>query len=257
MDDQKIEIAVIGRFQIGKSSLINCLLGRSAAKVGNGWKSETPTSVTYALPEDILLNDTPGFDDKEARDKDAEEAIKRAGCIVFVKDNNRSPDEVDLNWVHKIKCLRKFCPCLFVVNCVEGDRSRDRHWNPRSDFNIRFCEDIQKVFIAKNGFDMFVKIGGQCVLPVNACWAQYGLGLLEDEEKVEDVEDWLRHAGVRETDFKDEALEQSNFSILREFIESIRMELLTHFLYRKDQVVRSLVDSFCEECTKRLSRISK
>lgn len=255
MDDQKIEIAVIGRFQIGKSSLINCLLGRSAAKVGNGWKSETPTCVTYALPEDILLNDTPGFDDKETRDKDAEEAIKRADFVVFVKDNNRSPDEVDLNWVHK--CLRKFCPCLFVVNCVEGDRNRARHWNPRSDFNAQFCEDIQKEFITKNGFDMFVKIGGQCVLPVNACWAQYGLGVLEDEEKVEDVEDWLRHAGVRETDFKDEALEQSNFSILREFIESIRMELLTHFLYRKDQVVRCLVDSFCEEFTKRLSRKSK
>lgn len=257
MDDQKIEIAVIGRFQIGKSSLINCLLGRSAAKVGNGWKSETPSCVTYALPEDILLNDTPGFDDKEARDKDAEEAIKRADCIVFVKDNNRSPDEVDLNWVHKIKCLRKFCPCLFVVNCVEGDRNRDRHWNPRSDFNAQFCEDIQKEFITKNGFDMFVKIGGQCVLPVNACWAQYGLGLLEDAEKIENIEDWLRHVGVREGDFKDEALARSNFSILREFIESIRIELLANFLNRKDQVIRCLIDSFCEEFVKRLSWRSK
>ena len=254
MDDQKIEIAVIGRFQIGKSSLINCLLGRSAAKVGNGWKSETPTCVTYMLPEDILLNDTPGFDDKEARDKDAEEAIKRADCIVFVKDNNRSPDEVDLNWVHKIKCLRKFCPCLFVVNCVEGDRNRVRHWNPRSDFNAQFCEDIQKEFITKNGFDMFVKIGGQFVLSVNVCWALYGLGLLEDEEKVEDVEDWLRHAGVQEVDFKNEAFVRSNFNILRGFVESIRLELLTHFLQRKDQVIGRLADSFCVEFEKRLKR---
>ena len=45
------------------------------------------------------------------------------------------------------------------------------HWNPRSDFNAQFCEDIQNEFIAKNGFDMFVKVGGLSVLPVNACWA--------------------------------------------------------------------------------------
>ena len=247
MDDQKIEIVVIGRFQIGKSSLINCLLGRSAAKVGNGWKSETPTCVTYTLPEDILLNDTPGFDDKEERDKDAEEAIQRANCLVFVKDNNRSPDDVDLNWVHKIKALRTFCPCLFVVNCVEGDRNRARHWNPRSDFNAQFCENIQREFITKNGFDMFVKIGGRCVLPVNACWAQYGLGLLEDEEKIEDVEDWLRHVGIQEMDFKDESLARSNFAILREFIESIRIELLTDFLQRKDQIIRHLIERFSEK----------
>ena len=73
------------------------------------------------------------------------------------------------------------------------------------------------------------------------------MGLLEDEEKVEDVEDWLRHVGIQEMDFKDESLARSNFAILREFIESIRIELLTDFLQRKDQIIRHLIERFSEK----------
>lgn len=250
MADDKIVVAVVGRFQIGKSSLINCLLGRREAKVGNGWKSETPTCADYTLASDLVIIDTPGVDDNAARDKDAEDAIGRAHCILFVKDNLKAPGELEAQWVDAVRGLDK--PCVFVCNCMEGSQNQTQHWNPESDFNVSFCKNIQDVFLEKNGFDMFMQIGTSRVLTVNTCWAQYGLGLLNDEELTVDVERTMtKRFGSRTGDYRKEALELSNIGILRNFIGNIRMELLAHTFNRKDQILRCFTDRFCEEFAKR------
>ncbi len=250
ISDDKIIIAVVGEFQIGKSSLINCLLGRKEAKIGNGWKSETPLCADYEMADDIVIVDTPGVDDRSDRDEEAMSAIKRAHCVLVIKDNKDIPAELYDGWVRKARDEGK--PCVFVLNCVEGDRDRKRHWDPKSEFNAKFCNDIHGEFIGRNGFDMFMSIGGDAVLPVNACWAQYGLGILDDDDKSEDVETMLVKLGVDDKDFKQDAFERSNVKGLCDFIGNIRLELLTHYLRRKEQIIRRFTDRFCEEFAKRM-----
>lgn len=250
----RIVVAVVGTYQIGKSSLINCLLpstGRKA-KVGNGWKSETMQADEYVLPDDIVLVDTPGVDDNAGRDACTMDAIKRAHCVLFVCENSTAPGELYSNWAGQLKRGNK--PCLFVCNCREGNAGRRQRWNPQSEWNADFCrKSVSEAFIAKNGFDMFMTVGGRQVLPVNACWALYGKGELDDEEKNDDVETVLRREGVDGSQLREAAWARSNVPLLCEFIRNVRLEILSHSLTDRNRIVAGMADRFREELAMRLS----
>lgn len=241
LSDIPIVIAVVGEFQIGKSSLVNCLLGRSAAKIGNGWKSQTTTCVDYALSDDVVIVDTPGVNDTRDRDKDALAAIKRAHCVIFVKDNQKQAGQLDCATMGAIKKEAK--PCVFVCNCSSPQRS-----DPFGESNAEFCNDLTNEFIDRNGFsDVALPVAGKIVLPVNILWAQFALGLLEREEQVESVK---RRLYVSEN-FEMEAMRKSNFLPVRDFVANIRLNLLLDYLSRKDSIMRRLRDEFAEKLTLR------
>jgi len=251
MGDGRIVIAVVGHFQFGKSSLINCLLSGESRKapVGNGWKSETSETDQYDLPNGDVLLDTPGVNDTAERDTCAMEAIKQAHCVLFVGSNERDLSEVYSNLAWQIKEQNK--PCAFVLNCC---RKEGKYWDPRSEVNADVCKNgIGASFIGKNGFDMFMEIGGGLALPVNVCWAQYGLGELEDDELIDDVETKFRKEGVGDSQLRDVAWARSNVSALREFVLNVRLELLSHFLRNKDLVIQKMADAFCAEFAKRVT----
>ena len=80
--DEKICVAFVGRFQMGKSSCINGLLRSQMASVGNGWRSQTAECSEYPFADGVVLVDTPGFDDNPERDEMTEKAIRRADVSV-------------------------------------------------------------------------------------------------------------------------------------------------------------------------------
>ena len=163
--DEKIRIALVGRFQMGKSSCINGLLRQQKATVGDGFDSETAECSEYPFADGVVLVDTPGFDDPAGRDQLTEMAIRRADCVLFVVDNQRCPDDVYRDWRQKLKDWRK--PTVLLCNCFDGGVEE-----PLSSAGL--------VAFAK-GIEFLMPVRGELVLPINASWdAPRNLDVLRD-----------------------------------------------------------------------------
>ena len=157
--DEKIRVALVGRFQMGKSSCINGLLRSQMAPVGNKWRSQTAECSEYPFANGIILVDTPGFDDNPERDEMTEKAIRRADCVLFVVDNRHYPDEVCEDWMQKLRDGRK--PSVLVCNRFDNVVDEDG-----------LSDDELAAFVNRNGFDMFMPVNGKVVLSVNASWEE-------------------------------------------------------------------------------------
>ena len=107
-----LHIAVFGRVSVGKSALLNALLGRDEFEVGvlhgttqhgaiREWRSgpdarpEPPGTEVVAAPATVHLVDTPGINelDGEAREALAHEIASRADLVLFVVDGDMTAVE--------------------------------------------------------------------------------------------------------------------------------------------------------------------
>lgn len=87
IDDKRyVKIAVAGRMNHGKSSLLNSLIGDNIFKVQD--IRETTTNSRYELFEDVLLVDTPGLDANINDDAIANVAYESSNIILFVHNYN-------------------------------------------------------------------------------------------------------------------------------------------------------------------------
>lgn len=87
IDDKRyVKIAVAGRMNHGKSSLLNSLIGDNIFKVQD--IRETITNSRYELFEDVLLVDTPGLDANINDDAIANVAYESSNIILFVHNYN-------------------------------------------------------------------------------------------------------------------------------------------------------------------------
>ena len=87
IDDKRyVKIAVAGRMNHGKSSLLNSLIGDNIFKVQD--IRETTTNSRYELFEDVLLVDTPGLDANINDDTIANVAYESSNIILFIHNYN-------------------------------------------------------------------------------------------------------------------------------------------------------------------------
>lgn len=87
IDDKRyVKIAVAGRMNHGKSSLLNSLIGDNIFKVQD--IRETTANSRYELFEDVLLVDTPGLDANINDDTIANVAYESSNIILFVHNYN-------------------------------------------------------------------------------------------------------------------------------------------------------------------------
>ena len=87
IDDKRyVKIAVAGRMNHGKSSLLNSLIGDDIFNVQD--IRETTTNSRYELFEDVLLVDTPGLDANINDDAIANVAYESSNIILFVHNYN-------------------------------------------------------------------------------------------------------------------------------------------------------------------------
>jgi GTPase len=127
LEHGRIHIAVFGRVSVGKSALLNALLGRDAFDVG---VLHGTTRVRAEQPwqeggdEHLHLIDTPGIDelDGEARETLARQVAGRSDLVLFVIDGDLTATELD--------ALRLLAaqprPLLVVLNKVDRYRTRER-----------------------------------------------------------------------------------------------------------------------------------
>lgn len=131
----RLHIALFGKRNSGKSSLINALTGQDTALV-----SDTPGTTTDLVSKAMeiqgigpcLFIDTPGFDDEgelgEMRISRTLKAIEKTDIVLLLcgeGNNNPQPDLTDeeLHWIKQLK--EKNIPVILLLNKVDIRRNAE------------------------------------------------------------------------------------------------------------------------------------
>lgn len=163
LDDNVINIAVVGKPNAGKSSLVNRLLGYDRVIVSNvagTTRDAIDTEFVYDGQKYNLI-DTAGIRRKRSIDESVESysvmrslaAIRRADICLIVIDSNEELSEQDIRicgYVHE-----QGKPSVVIMNkwdIVEKDTHTINKYNARLDEQLKFMDYYDAIFVsAKTG----------------------------------------------------------------------------------------------------------
>ena len=162
-ESEAIRIAVVGKPNAGKSSLVNNLLGYDRTIVSNisgTTRDAIDTPFSYN-GKDYVLIDTAGIRKKKAVDEDVEYysviralgAVRRADVCLVVVDSNEGLSEQDVKicgYVHE-----QGKPSVIVMNkwdLIEKDSDTINKFNKKLDCDLAFMDYYKSVYVsAKSG----------------------------------------------------------------------------------------------------------
>lgn len=154
IDDKRyVKIAVAGRMNHGKSSLLNSLIGDNIFKVQD--IRETTANSRYELFEDVLLVDTPGLDANINDDAIANVAYESSNIILFV--HNYNVGDFHKGELEALKCIADFHNSeafgdRFILVLTGKDAVTDQ--NDRELIKLKLLKDI-KQFCGLHNFPIF------------------------------------------------------------------------------------------------------
>lgn len=121
-------IAIVGRPNVGKSTLFNRLVKRRKAIVEDGPGVTRDRNYAEAVYEErpFILIDTGGFEPaakeripQQVREQ-AEVAIQEADLVLFLMDGKEGLNPADMEVAHYLRKVSK--PVFYVVNKIDGER---------------------------------------------------------------------------------------------------------------------------------------
>jgi len=250
IDTSAIRVAVIGNFQIGKSSLVNCLLAETLAETGEGFFPTTDTVAEYDFASGVRLVDTPGFNDSRPELAPlSEEEIRKADAVVFIQ-TDKTLDSRKINLFRMIGGK----PIVVLFNCWHTTRGQTG-WIPEDPVNLDVCIKIRCQLATEGMESSIFAIGGKLVVPVNVLWAQFGLGQpLYGDQREEDIVGFARRTlglDLPLPALRAEMLKRSGFLPVRDFLKNLPLELLKHAAAHPEREIDRIVNRFAEELKKR------
>ena len=156
-DEELVRVAIVGRPNVGKSSLVNAILGEKKMVVSD-LAGTTRDSVDTPLEIDgrrYLLVDTAGLR-KKARVKDGVEfwstlrsvrALRRCDVAVVVLDATQVLSEQDVKIA--AEAVAEFKSVILVANkwdAVERDHDTARHFEDRLAWHFKFLPDAPLIY---------------------------------------------------------------------------------------------------------------
>ncbi|MEG0895754.1 MAG: GTPase Era [Oscillospiraceae bacterium] len=122
MNTKSAFIAIIGKPNVGKSSLLNCIMGEKIAIVSNKPQT-TRTKITGVLTLDetqFVFTDTPGFHKPKTHLGDnmvkaVKSSLSSVDCVVFVTDASKKLSEDEITLLNDIKNQ----PKVLVLNKMD------------------------------------------------------------------------------------------------------------------------------------------
>ena len=131
-NDKSAFIAIVGRPNVGKSSLLNRLLGQKIAIVSVSAKPQTTRNrITGVLTEgeyQLVFFDTPGMHKpKNTLGKymvrSVNESVGGVDCCMLVVEAGRDPGQTELNLIEKFRSLHM--PAILAINKIDMLAEKD------------------------------------------------------------------------------------------------------------------------------------
>ena len=129
-NDKSAFIAIVGRPNVGKSSILNRLLGTKIAIVSSKPQT-TRNRITGVLTEgeyQLVLFDTPGMHKpKNSLGKymvrSVNESVGGVDCCMLVVEADKSPVQTELDFIDKFKALGM--PAILVINKIDMIKDKE------------------------------------------------------------------------------------------------------------------------------------
>jgi len=128
------KVAIVGRPNVGKSSLFNRLARQRDAitsDISGTTRDVKKRMVTISENREFEVLDTGGIDySSELFTKVAEfslRAAEEADIIIYMVDGKSIPDEEDKELFYKLQGMNK--PLALVVNKIDNDKEEERYWD--------------------------------------------------------------------------------------------------------------------------------
>ncbi len=225
------KIAIIGRPNVGKSSLFNRLVKKRDAITSEqaGTTRDVKRREVTILNKQALLLDTGGLDKGcELFDKIKEkslEAAKKADIILYMVDGKSIPEEEDKKLFYELQTLGK--DVALVVNKIDNDKMKDNLW----DFYEFGTDAIFGISVAHNRNTvalldwMYEKIPDSDIIKDEGEESDEDITEDDDEEfyfneqNEEEDDDGFFYTDVNEEDFEDDSIFAQNDKI-KEFDEN-------------------------------------
>lgn len=217
-----MNIGVLGHYQNGKSTLINCLMGKLVCATGDGAISTTKKNSKHQFREGMFLIDTPGMDANEQDNAETSSIVEQLDFSIVVLQN-KGISEKDLVAINLLQ--RYGVPMLVIINCTDyGNKNK---WNPKSDFNKNILCNIKPQFHDK------LLVSGIEIILVNLQWYWYAIEGYKKENRDKREELIERVNGLLGTSIDATMLkEQSNVPQLIHFLSN-DINFLSLQLYQK------------------------
>ena len=128
--DKSAFIAIVGRPNVGKSSILNRLLGQKIAIVSSKPQT-TRNRITGVLTEgeyQLVFFDTPGMHKpKNSLGKymvrSVNESVGGVDCCMLVVEAGRNPSQTELNLIEKFKTMEM--PAILAINKIDMLKEKD------------------------------------------------------------------------------------------------------------------------------------
>ncbi len=123
-------IAIVGRPNVGKSSLLNCILKTKVAIVSSKPQT-TRTKITGILTEgevQLVFVDTPGMHKPKTSlgkymVRSISESVNGVDCCMLVVEADREPSPVELNLIEKFKSMQM--PAILAINKIDTLKEKE------------------------------------------------------------------------------------------------------------------------------------
>ena len=124
-------VAIVGRENVGKSTLFNRLIGKNKAVIDDlpGLTRDRNYAEVSSEGKEFILVDTGGFEPlredsitSQIREQ-TQLAIEEADTIIFLADGQAGLNPTDIEIVRMLEITRK--PLLVVVNKIDGPKQKD------------------------------------------------------------------------------------------------------------------------------------